>query len=200
MPGFLKDFFDKKGKKGAQNLVLMLLAGVLLLVASAYFAGVGGDEDITQLSSQANVEEVIEQQYSPQPTISLATYLAERLEEILSLVAGAGEVRVMLTMGAGTGVFAKNSQENTSVTTEEDSEGGIRNIESINSSITYVMFRQSDGSEAPLLIAQLAPNIEGVIIVAQGGADAAVRAALSQGAQALLGVAPHRVQVFQMEQ
>jgi len=193
MPKFLSNFFEKKGKKGVQNIVLMLLAGVALLLISAYFATSGNDTDapVTVAPSAAYAEQSV--------AVATASNLAEQLEEILSLVAGAGQVRVMLTVGAGSADFAQNSQQTTSATLEEDGEGGIRNVESINSSITYVMIRQSDGSEMPLMLAQTLPAIEGVVIVAQGGGNVHVRAALTHAVQALLGVAAHRVQVLEMQ-
>ena len=196
MPKFLKNFLEKKGKKGAQNLVLMLLCGVALLVASTYFANMSSapEGDASYVPQAVISQELTAQTY---PT-SLASYLAQELEEILSLVAGAGDVRVMLTMGSGANVFAQNSQENIAATTEEDSEGGMRSIHSINASVTYVMVRQSDGSEAPLMLQEISPSIEGIIIVAQGGGDVAVRDALTRAAQAALGVASHRIQVLQM--
>lgn len=200
MPGFLKDFFDKKGKKGVQNLIVMLLVGVVLLVVSAYFANLGGGDDGADVSLAQNVGDVIAYQTQTlEQRPAVVADLAGQLEEILSLVSGAGQVRVMLTMGSGASIFAQDSQENTAATTEEDGEGGVRNVESINSSITYVMVRQSDGSEAPLLLTQIVPDIEGIIIVAQGGGDVVVREALTRAAQALLGVAPHRVMVLQMQ-
>lgn len=199
MPKFLRDFFDKKGKKGVQNLVLMLLVGVLLLVTSTYFANLGGDGNGELGTPSAENAGEVNIYHMQHPTATAG--LAAELEEILSLVAGAGEVRVMVAKGAeaGTRVFAQNSQENTSATTEEDGEGGIRNVESVNSSITYVMMRQSDGGDVPLLLTETIPVIEGIIIVAQGGGDAVVREALTRAVQALLGVAPHRIQVFEME-
>jgi len=191
----IKSFFDKHGKKGAQKLVLLLLLGVALLLASTYFANMGENQPLVLPSTL--VENITETPVVyPQ---SSAKYLADQLEEILSLVAGAGEVRVMLTIGAGGASFAQNSQHNISVTTEEDGEGGVRNVESTNIMATYVMVRQNDGSEIPLMLHQIAPNIEGIIIVAQGGGDVAVQRALTQAAQALLGTPPHRVQVFQMQ-
>ena len=195
MPEFLKNFFDKMGRKGAQNLVLMLLLGVALLIASAYFANASSasDSDAANHIPWMDIEPVVQTH-----STSLSAYLAREMEEILSLVAGAGEVRVMLTMGSGTNIFARNSQENVAATTEDDGEGGMRSIHSVNSSITYVMVRQSDGSEAPLMLQDIGPGIEGIIIVAQGGGDVAVRDALTRAAQAVLGVAPHRVLVLQM--
>jgi len=197
MPKFLSNFFEKKGKKGVQNILLLLLVGVALLLISAYLTSSRNDDGPPAASALSPTH--AEQAFIAETTTTAASCLAEQLEEILSLVAGVGQVRVMLTMGAGSVDFALNSQQTTSITLEEDGEGGIRNVESINSSITYVMIRQSDGSEMPLMLAQFLPAIEGVIIVAQGGGDIHVRAALTHAVQALLGVAAHRVQVLEMQ-
>ena len=193
-PGFLRDFFEKKDKKGVQKLLIMLVAGIALLVIGAYFTS--PRDTPQQPISTYNTSPHPYQNPSPH---LMAPSLTDQLEEILSMVAGAGEVRVMLTMGDSSRYFAQNIQENTSVTTEEDSEGGIRHVESLSSSVAYVMVRQNDGSEIPLLLGEAAPSIDGIIIVAQGGGDVAVRAALTHAVQALLGIPAHRIQVFQMQ-
>jgi stage III sporulation protein AG len=203
MRQFFKNFLEKNGRKRVQNLLLMLLAGILLLVVSAYFASVqrgeGGDDlgvlaiefdDFAPQSEQARS--------TSHGTESLAGYLARQLEEILSLVAGAGDVRVMLTMGSSQMVYAQNSQENISTTIEHDGEGGIRNIDTQTGSLTYVMVRMADGAERPLRLQETRPDIQGVIIVAQGGGDIAVRDALIRAAHTVLGIGAHQVQVFQM--
>jgi stage III sporulation protein AG len=188
----------KKNKKSITNLVIMLLVGVLLLVVSAYIARIRGDEgpesiyddfalDLHKGSAASFGEE------------ALCAYLSRQMEEILSQIAGAGQVRVMLTMGTTAGIYAQNSQTSHSATTETDGEGGERNIDVESSSHSYVMMRQSDGSERPLRIQELRPETLGVIIVAQGAGDAAVRDALVRAAHTVLGIGAHRVQVFQME-
>ena len=198
MPEFLKKFIDNKGKKGVQNLILMLLAGVTLLAASAYFANTTGGDGLF-VSSQDLPQEVNDDYtYDQGAYIPEVRSLTEELEEILSLVAGAGQVRVMITLGNAESIFAHNTQQNVSATIEEDGEGGTRNVESVNASITYVMVRQNDGSEVPLMLQEIRPAIEGIIIVAQGGGDPHVASALTRAAQAVLGVPAHRVQVFEM--
>jgi len=202
MPQFLKDFLEKKDKKGVQNLVLMLIFGVLLLVASTYFVGLSEDPgiDILPLAVNEPYEQThVHEVNDTTSTMALSAYLTQQLEDIFSLVAGAGDVRVMLTMGNGANVFARDSQENIAATTEEDGEGGVRNIHTTSSSTTYVMVRRSDGSEAPLMLQEISPAIEGIIIVAGGGGDVVVRDALTRAAQAALGIAPHRIQVLEMK-
>jgi len=198
MPEILKKFFDNKGKKGVQNLILMLLIGVALLAASAYFANTAGGDGLFASSEDMPQEVNNNYTYDQGAYISGAQSLTEELEEILSLVAGAGQVRVMLTLGNAESIFAHNTQQNVSATIEEDGEGGTRNVESVNASVTYVMVRQNDGSEVPLMLQEIRPAIEGIIIVAEGGGDPHVVLALTRAAQAVLGVAAHRVQVFEM--
>jgi stage III sporulation protein AG len=203
MPQFLKNFFEKKDKKGVQSLVIMLICGVLLLLASQIFAGMGENLgiNILPLATGSPWEQIETFDYAPKDdatATTLSTYLTRQLEDILSLAAGAGEVRVMIFMGNAANVFARNTQENIAATTEEDGEGGVRNIHTTNSSATYVMVRRSDGSEAPLMLQEISPAIEGIIIVAQGGGDVIVRDALTRAAQAVLGIAPHRIQVLEM--
>ena len=201
MPQFLKNFFEKKDKKGVQNLVIMLILGVLLLVASTYFVGLGENPGINILPLAIDSPQEQDDVYEPNDTVpdtTLSSYLTQQLEDILSLVAGAGNVRVMIAMSNATNVFAQNSQENVAATTEEDGEGGVRNIHTTDSSATYVMVRRSDGSETPLLLQEISPAIEGIIIVAQGGGNVVVRDALTRAAQAVLDIAPHRIQVLEM--
>jgi stage III sporulation protein AG len=198
---FFKNFLEKNGKKRVQNLLLMLLAGILLLVVSAYFASAdrGGGDEIS-VEPIAFEEAIHARSYALAAPETLATYLARQMEEILSLVAGAGNVRVMLTMGSSSSVYAQNIQTSLSTTTEQDGEGGIRNIDVQTGSHTYVMLRQSDGSERPLRLSELRPDIQGVIVVAQGAGDVAVRDALIRAAHTVLGIGAHQVQVFQMSQ
>jgi len=203
MPKFLKNLLENKDKKGVYSLVIMLICGVLLLLASQLFARLGNGADISvlPLATSGREEQDYINDHMPDDAASAATlssYLTQQLEDIFSLVAGAGDVRVMILMGDAANVFARNSQENVAATTEDDGEGGVRNIHTTNSSATYVMVRRSDGSEAPLMLQEVSPAIEGIIIVAQGGGDVVVRDALTRAAQAALGIAPHRIQVLEM--
>ena len=190
MPKFLKNIFEKNGKKNIANLVIMLIVGVVLLLVSAHFASSDDEpEHIPQAISQPDIADIAIREQS----------LADELAEILSLVAGAGQVRVMLTYASTPElVVAQNHEQTTATTTESDTQGGERNIENRQYSIQHVMVRQQDGSDAPLILSEHLPRIGGVIIVAEGGGSIEVAAALTRAAHTVLGIAPHQVQVFQM--
>jgi len=196
---FLKNFAEKKGKKGIQNVVIMLLAGIALLLLSSYFSnlrGDGADRDERDWQHQVETEARETTQAESQ---GMAAYIARQMEDILSLVAGAGQVRVMLTLGGTSTIYAQNIQASISNTTEDDGEGGTRSIDTESLSNSFVALRGANGEERPLRLEEIAPTVQGVIIVAQGAGDVAVRDALTRGAHTLLGIGAHQVQVFQMD-
>lgn len=184
----IKKFFEKKG---AQNLVIMLICGVVLLVAATYFIS-PEEEGVIHIAPLSSMDD----EASP-GNIYQEDDLTKRLEQILSLVSGAGQVRVLLQFGNGQNIFAQNYQENIATTTEQDGEGGVRDIHTNNNSATYVMVRRADGSENPLLLQEIGPTVQGIIIVAQGANDVVVQDALTRAATAALGVPAHRVVVLQ---
>ena len=96
-----------------------------------------------------------------------------RMAEILSKVQGAGAVDVMLT-------YCRTEER----TIAQDE---VRETE------------EKGGNTAPFILSENAPVIEGVVIVAEGGGDATVQAALHQAAEALCNVPAHKIAVLQMK-
>ena len=64
--------------------------------------------------------------------------------------------------------------------------------------ICRLTIRDGDNA-APFILSENAPVIEGVVIVAEGGGDATVQAALHQAAEALCNVPAHKIAVLQMK-
>ena len=62
-----------------------------------------------------------------------------------------------------------------------------------------VLTEEKGGNTAPFILSENAPVIEGVVIVAEGGGDATVQAALHQAAEALCNVPAHKIAVLQMK-
>jgi stage III sporulation protein AG len=94
-------------------------------------------------------------------------------------------------------VFAADTTANDSITREEDSQGGTRETHQTQQTHQTVII-SSQGSSRPLIAQEIVPAIEGIVIIAQGGNDNNVRAALTRAAQAVLGLDAHRIQVLPM--
>ena len=177
-----------ENKKIVYYLVALIAVGVFALVVRPGESPTGDvrEPDATPLAPAAA-------QPSAEPEISLEA----RLEEFFSMVEGAGQVRVML--GPNTGhetVYAIDVTQSGSSTTEKDAQGGTREVTQHQSQEKTVMITDRQGTDRPLVLREIPAQVQGIVIIAEGGDNAFVRDALTRAAVAVLGVESHRVQVL----
>ena len=123
--------------------------------------------------------------------------LETRLEEFFALVEGAGKVRVMISPLAGREtVFAVDVNQNNSYSKEEDSQGGTRETRQYQSQEQTVIITDRTGVDRPLVVREIEPQIQGLVIIAEGGDSPFVRDALTRAAMAMLSLDAHMVQVL----
>ena len=167
-----KGLFRPDNKKMRSNILLALMLGILLLAVGRSFSDV--EEDAA----------------GPPQTIAKETADREterRMAEILSKVEGAGEVDVMLTY--------RQTEEKTIAHNETREESG----ETLRMEQTAILLEDGDGATQPLVLTEMSPVVEGVVIAAQGADSPGVAAALNRAAQALLDVPAHKVAVLKMK-
>jgi stage III sporulation protein AG len=109
------------------------------------------------------------------------------LENILSQINGAGEVKVLLTYKYGRELVPAYD------ISEDYSNEGTSEKRKTESKVIM-----SD-KNTPLILKERYPQVEGVLIVAKGGGNENVRNALISAAQALLGVEAHKIEVLEMK-
>lgn len=179
-----KGLFSPENKKMRSNVFLALMVGILLLAAGKSFSSFGGDAP--EKSSQEEPAET---------TLGSDAETERRMAEILSKIEGAGQVDVMLTY--------RRTEEKTvardEVREESYSEDGGKTSESLRVENTAILMEDRNGNTLPLLLSASSPEVEGVVIVAEGGGDSVVCAALNQAAQALLDVPAHKIAVLKMK-
>lgn len=110
-----------------------------------------------------------------------------KLSAILSRIEGAGEVEVMVTYASSSEkVPAKNENSNKSISGQSSNE---------NTTSSPV-----GGSSGALILKELAPTVQGVVVIAQGGDDFHVKTQLIRAVTTALDVPADRVDVFTMKQ
>ena len=137
------------------------------------------------------------------PNVDNNTYesvLEKRLEEILVKIEGVGKVDVMITI-KDTGEIIVDSEKpySKSETIESDREGGSRNISDIQQSDTTIYSVDESGNNIPFVIKELAPQIQGVAIIIEGGGNAVIVKKVTDVAEALLNVSLNRISVMKMK-
>lgn len=179
--------FEENNKKKTENLVFLLIILVVTVVAiNVIWKDEEKNTDTTNTVNKklaSNDEEKIIQNDS----------LEEKLEYILSNISGVGNVDVLITYNETEEIIPiYNKSDKKSVTSETDSEGGIRTIEETDTS-EEVIYQNDE------IIVQktISPQIEGAIITATGANNANVKANIIQAVEAATGLATHKIQVFE---
>lgn len=121
------------------------------------------------------------------------------LEDILAQMQGVGRVEVMVTFeGTEELVVEKDNPQTQSNVQEEDSSGGTRTTKE-SSWEESTVYTQQDGSSEPYVIKELAPKLEGVLVIAEGGNNAVVAKNISEAVQALFPIEVHKIKVVKMK-
>ena len=179
---------EKLPKKN--QILILLLAGILLLVI---VFPVPEDDKNEEEKIQAQFQE----QTEDQSMSAYQEYLERRTAEALEEVEGVGKVSVMLTLRSSAQKVIEKDQQTSSQSTEEaDSEGGTRSTTDNSSDKTSVYEQGADGSQSPYVSKELTPEVEGVVVVADGGDNAVTVQNISEAVQALFGVEAHKIKIM----
>lgn len=174
------------------QLLIFFLVGVLLLVIALPSGTKEKEKDPRH--SEIDGEEAVGTQAEEQ---DYARYLERRLEETLSQLDGAGNVRVMVTLqSSAQKIVEKDTQGERDAITEEDSQGGRRTSENTSHQETTVYEGMGEKSQEPYVSKELTPRVEGVVVLAEGGENALVKRNITEAIQALFGIDTHKIRIM----
>lgn len=179
---------------GLPRLLILLFAGVILIFLSLSEAASGqkGQKD----SKDETTKEVTVKE---EKNRGLSEY-EKRLTEVLSKVEGVGHVEVMITEKESKELVVLKDKPYTQETLNEtDQSGGTRMSSSAKSEEETVLSGASS-AETPFVTKEVAAKVEGVLVIAEGGADGKVAANITAAVQALFGVEAHKIKVLPMVQ
>ena len=142
---------------------LVAIIGVIIVAAGMLVFSGNKKEEIVQNKTEVN------------------TSVEQRLEEILSGIKGAGNVKVMV-------VFKDDGKENLAMNTEyyEDGDGSIK------TNNTAVIGQNKE----VVVVSRSIPEVQGVIVTAQGAENPQVKENIKKAVTAALPVASHRIEVL----
>ena len=199
LKSILKSENRKKIKKPKKDqLLILLLFGVLLLVIAI------PTEPRKEKKSQA--EEALDGEAALKGTdqaFSENSYerkQEERLKEVLQKVEGVGRVEVMITLRSSLEkVVEKDAPSRSQRVEETDAQGGNRATQENEREETTVYEEGEDGKRTPYVVQELEPTVEGVIVIAEGGGNAAVKQNILEAVEALFPVETHKIKIMKME-
>ena len=172
--------------------MLLALFGILILVI-VWPVGSKSKEADNQVSESVAGTEKRTYNYAEQNTASMELRLKENLEN----VDGAGAVQVMITVkNNGEQVVEKDKSYSESKTIQSGDGGQNTTAANTSRSESTVYDRTDSGS--PYVVKQLEPEIEGVLVAAQGAGDETVVNEITYAVQVLFDVPVHKIKVVKM--
>lgn len=164
-------------KKDKKMLLVIFVGfiGVLLIALSEISFDDSTDKNNEKISSSDSYE--------------YCAYIEKRVEDIVSSIDGAGNVRVMITLAETTEyVYAQN--QNGTKKSNKDSE----NSDNKNSFVII----EKDNNDSGLLIKTFEPKIRGVAIVCDGGDSPTVQQQIYSTVSAVLNVSTARISISKL--
>ncbi len=171
---------DGEERKTRYPFVIWLIIGSVLFLAISSFGGDGKekkDENRTEETMEVNLNEYTEE-------------LERRLTNTLQKISGAGHVSVFINIeDNGERILASDRSRKS----QEDGEDGTeaRRTEEEN----HVILWEQDGEEMPYVIKERTPELTGVLVVAEGAGNEAVRQEIYEAVRAIFGLPAHRIKI-----
>ena len=181
--------------KTIENLTFFIIILVVTLVLVKYIFS--GNKKDTNNETYNDAQLVYSNEtISENDTLSYKENLKNDLINILKKINGVGDVDVLITYSETSKlvpIYNENSSE--SKTSEEDTSGGSRVIESYDSSKEVV----TDNSSSPITEKIVMPKIEGAIVICEGANNIEVKNNIISAVEAATGLKVHKIQVFEMK-
>lgn len=193
------------------NFIILILAGVLLFLIAIPMDkqkdSVDNEknilgETVNQLGTSETSEETgeIEQQWTRDELNSYSDYLEEKLEEKLSCMEGVGKVEVMVSLATSAEyVVEKDIPVTKNNTEEEDAAGGSRSVAEFTSEETTIFTTDAAGNQIPYVSKSILPQIQGVVVIAQGAGQENLNNQITVVIESLFGIEPHKIAVVKMK-
>ena len=202
----MKKFMDLKNLKlNKESALIVVLAGILCLVVvwpiswkssgtdssngtlSGSSSSVSSSGRISEDTAQAALELYVENQ-------------EQRLKDILEQIDGVGKSEVMIRAKASKEyVVEKDISTGSSTVSETDAQGGSRQSSDITKDESSLYTKDSNGNDVPWVIKEMEPEIEGVLVAAEGGGNEAVAGEITQAVQVLFNIPVHKIKVVKMK-
>lgn len=198
-----KEFWQRLNVSGSQKKYILTLLVLAMIGAGAIILGNVLAPEAPRGQAVPTEEHLREAKDGDGTTSALAQEeerLADDLTQVLSCVEGVGRVRVKVSLqSTAQTAYATENQVSTTKTSEGLQSGGSRTTEENRQEDKLAMQSKSSGISQPVVITEARPQAVGVIVVAEGAGDLAVREQIAGAVQVLLDIPAHKVTVLPME-
>lgn len=163
---------------GIPKLCLILLLGISLIILSIPSKKEKKQDQTTQTTTK---EDSTDQYVKKQE---------KRLVNTLKQVEGVGKVKVMITVNS-----SKEAVLNKDSPYEQSSSEKEKTVKEDEETVLI----EEDGKKIPYVIKEVEPEVEGVVVIAQGGGNDIIKNQIVEAVSVLFHISSYKVKVLKME-
>lgn len=193
----IKNTIRKEKGRTVKLLIAVALAGILLMLVGSLVS------DIRKDNKKKTGENTVQVDTNNSAVMAASTSYEDKikkeLESVLSKIDGVGNVSVMIYFETGTTTVPITDKNTINKTTQEcDSSGGTRITTEQSETSTTVLI--NNGGDTEICASQkVNPTIGGVMVVAEGASDIALKEELINAVKTVLNIGANRVSVMAMK-
>lgn len=193
---FIQKGIERIRKFGLKEWGLFLVVGICILMIAMPLENSEKEKKETLAAGQTtdNTE-----QGTNTESQDYVKILEKRLEELLHQVENIGEVSVMITVKSSMEkVVLKDQPQETESSLEQDSQGGSRSTISSATEESTILVESGNGT-VPYIMKEIYPQVEGVVVIAQGSQTGTVDLDILAAVQVLFDVPAHKIKIMKMK-
>lgn len=177
-----KNFLEKIKKIKKEQWFVLFLAGVLLIIIAI------------PIQKPDTVKPKEQKELRNQPMEQYVMDLEKRTEQLLHSMEGVGSVQVMITLkNNGASVVEKDVTKNR--TQDEQKEQGARESQSTSDAYSEETVYENQTEGTPMIVSEQYPQVEGVVVVAEGCGNSDVEKNILDALEALFSIEIHKIKV-----
>lgn len=171
-----------KNIKHIEIIICIIFISLLLLIYFYGFKGTSGDTKTTSANSITGELAFITSSVFARETEA-------KLTEVIEGLKGVKSAKVMVSVKQGSEIVIANSIKEETVIS---SDGESKNVTIVKTPIIVT----DNGESKPIILMEVLPTIQGVIVVASGAEDVAVKLNIYKAIQAIISISSENIQVF----
>ncbi len=185
-------------EKKEKMMIILLLGVFLLLVANPLSSNSEEQKEENKEDNTVETDYVSEENEKNSQKDEYITQLENKLEQTIEGMEGAGKVIVMITLkDSGEKILDKNQAYESN--TEKSKEEAQEREQSTMKSNPETVLIEEDGNTKPIIIQEIYPDIEGVVVVCEGGGNTELSLRIKEAVQALFSVEAHKIVVCKLQ-
>lgn len=192
----LFSFLSGIKKEKMEKAAIIFLLGIFFMLLATPVSGFSKKKKTTgaDKTEENSKDEIINSSKND----AYIEFLENKLEQTISGMEGAGKVLVMITCkDTGEKILDKNQPyESESDKVKENGKESERT--SVRSDQETVLIEQ-EGDTTPIVVLEKYPEIEGVVVVCEGGDNSALALRIKEAVQALFSIDAHKIVVCKLQ-